>query len=235
MFILYAFLIAVGGTVPYLYFGDPHSRIPIRGIIVAFIANLIVALLIGYAILPFLYGLFGGPIIVITILVSGLANSLFLGLIKKRFTRDRMIYAIFLAIMLIKLIAESSMFHTDGCREIINTVDDQALASPDGLSVALTNEANFETAVLELTRVSTEVVGTKTLYHLYSKNMPDRVFVATSDISPELPISQPLDVVKVGYFKTNEPLVQLVTFNNTKLNIRTATEQQMLTEQREQP
>lgn len=107
------------------------------------------------------------------------------------------------------------------------------MLSSGGFSVAPTNEADFMTATLELTRVSTEVVGTRTLYYLYSANMPDRIFVATSDISPELPISQPPDVVQIGYLETREPLVQLATFNNTKLNIRTSIEQQVLTERRE--
>lgn len=107
------------------------------------------------------------------------------------------------------------------------------LLSSSGFSVAPTGESNFETATIKLTRVSTEVVGAKTLYYLYSEDMPNVVFVAMSDISPELPISQPLDNVRVGYLETREPLVQLATFDNIELNIRTATEQQLLTERRE--
>lgn len=245
MFLLYAFLIAVGGTVPYLHFGDKHKRVPIALFITAFLANLVAVSLIGYVIVPFLYGPFGGPAIVITIFVSGFVNSFIAGVLRKRFTHGAMVYTAFMVvIVLIQLIAgRPIMFRADDYRAMIDTGDDRSwkedinqgdITPIQVVSKEQVNEANFATAVLELTRVNTEVVGTKTLYYLYSANMPDRVFIATSDISPELPISQPPDLVQIGYLETGEALVQVVTFNNTKLNLRTSTKQQVLTERREQ-
>ena len=63
---------------------------------------------------------------------------------------------------------------------------------------------------------------------MYFADVPDRVFTATSNISPEIVITQPGDKISITFLETREPLVPVEIFDNEEFSIRTSAEQSEL-------
>lgn len=109
----------------------------------------------------------------------------------------------------------------------------RAMLARSGFSVApAAGSSQVEKAGLALSRMSTEIADGKTLYYLYFDELPNQVFIATSDISPELPITRVGEKVTIRYIETSEPVVQINMFDNEALQIRLLDEQRGLDERR---
>lgn len=106
----------------------------------------------------------------------------------------------------------------------------RSMLAANGVREAPSSSASTVTAKLMLSRIAVEVVSGRTQFYLYTNDVPDRVFSATSDISPELAISQIGETVIVGYEETSEPIVQITSFDNLALFIRRHDEQVRLDE-----
>ena len=109
----------------------------------------------------------------------------------------------------------------------------RVLLSSAGFSTAPTSSADYMSHEgLQLSRLSREVTTTTTLYYLYFDEVPGIIFTATSNVSPEITISQPGDTVNIGYIETREPFLQLNAFDNLGLTVRPSAEQVKLSERR---
>ncbi len=109
----------------------------------------------------------------------------------------------------------------------------RVLLSSAGFSTAPTSSADYMSYEgLQLSRLRREVTTTTTLYYLYFDEVPGIIFTATSNVSPEITISQPGDTINIGYIETREPFLQLDVFDNLEFTIRTSAEQAKLSERR---
>ena len=80
-------------------------------------------------------------------------------------------------------------------------------------------------------RVSTEIKGGNTLYYFLIEGNEEKVFVGSSDISPEMPLSQPGDRIQVQFDDGGNAIVDMTRFDNLALEFQ-ATPYQHLVEAR---
>jgi len=88
----------------------------------------------------------------------------------------------------------------------------------------LPNGGALQTATGKISRISSVQQGTNTIYYILVAGQHN-IFTANLSLSPKLPFAQAGDTVTITYFNnsTNSPTVTLQSFNDTTINLGTAT------------
>lgn len=94
----------------------------------------------------------------------------------------------------------------------------EALSS-QGNNIQIENDTSTEEIQGSVNRISQDVKGGNTSYYITLDTNEKIIFTATSKVSKELPLTQPLDKVKISYQKSDKLVVEIVSFDN--LNIGT--------------
>jgi hypothetical protein len=68
-----------------------------------------------------------------------------------------------------------------------------------------------------VSRIGSDVRDGRTFYYMSINELPNRILVANSDLSSQLPMTQKGDMVEVGYVATEEGDISLKTFRNLSL------------------
>lgn len=104
-----------------------------------------------------------------------------------------------------------------------------------GNNVAFSDEAYSHKLTGTVTRISSNVEAGNTVYYLIINNDENKLFVASYNVSPELPITREGDEVEISYIDTGSEKVTISTFENTKFALPTSEAQQQVDESYEQP
>ncbi|MCP5501650.1 MAG: hypothetical protein H7A25_17240 [Leptospiraceae bacterium] len=78
----------------------------------------------------------------------------------------------------------------------------------------------------EIMRISKDISNGNTLYYILLKDFQNKLFVGSSSISPELPISRKGDVVKLTYDEGGNVVVDIATFDNMNIILQKTDAQQ---------
>ncbi len=107
-----------------------------------------------------------------------------------------------------------------GVGETVKSTRDSYLmaisASRAGLLPNVTAEKELHTSTV--TRIGADVRNNRTFYFITLDAFPNKIFIANTDLSSQLPLTQKGDVVKVGFIPTDDTDINLNEFMN--LNIR---------------
>lgn len=95
----------------------------------------------------------------------------------------------------------------------------EALSS-QGNSVNISSSTNVLEATGTITRFSADVQSGSTYYYFMLDTLPESVFIVTSSISKELPLSQIGDKVSITYDSYGNDNTDVLTFDNVGLNIK---------------
>ncbi|ONI38236.1 hypothetical protein AN639_10090 [Candidatus Epulonipiscium fishelsonii] len=93
-----------------------------------------------------------------------------------------------------------------------------ALAST-GNDITIGSSVNSVTLYGVITRLNMDVQNGDTYYYLMLDSAPDKIFISTSNISSELPLSREGDDVSLSFDDYGESLNNLTTFDNLDLSI----------------
>jgi hypothetical protein len=78
-----------------------------------------------------------------------------------------------------------------------------------------------------VTRINEDVTRGNSYYYFTLSNVPNKIFVGSSSVSNELPLTQKMDSIKIWYEDSRTQLIDISQFDNLELNTR-VTEQQEL-------
>ncbi|WP_338759267.1 hypothetical protein WAF17_11405 [Bernardetia sp. ABR2-2B] len=88
-----------------------------------------------------------------------------------------------------------------------------------GNSIRPTSESKLNEIKGRVLRVAEDVNGGTTFYYLLLKNEPRKLFVASSSVSQELPITQAGDSVTVYYDEAMQSVVDIMSFDNLEIGL----------------
>lgn len=88
-----------------------------------------------------------------------------------------------------------------------------------GNSIRPTSESKLNEIKGRVLRVAEDVNGGTTFYYLLLKNEPKKLFVASSSVSQELPITQAGDSVTVYYDEARQSVVDIMSFDNLEIGL----------------
>lgn len=88
-----------------------------------------------------------------------------------------------------------------------------------GNSIRPTSESKLNEIKGRVLRVAEDVNGGTTFYYLLLKNEPSKLFVASSSVSQELPITQAGDSVTVYYDEARQSVVDIMSFDNLEIGL----------------
>ena len=104
-----------------------------------------------------------------------------------------------------------------------------------GNNVAFSEEGYSYKLTGTVTRISSNVEAGNTVYYLILNNDDTKLYVASYNVSPELPITREGDEVEISYIDTGSKTVTISTFENTKFALPVSEAQQQVDENYEQP
>lgn len=104
-----------------------------------------------------------------------------------------------------------------------------------GNNVAFAEEGYSYQLTGTVTRISSNVEAGNTVYYLIINNDDTKLYVASYNVSAELPITREGDEVKISYIDTGSKTVTISTFENTKFALLVSDNQQQVDENYEQP
>jgi hypothetical protein len=87
----------------------------------------------------------------------------------------------------------------------------QRLRTTRGNEISPSESAVLTTVTVRVDRVYGDVQNGTTVYHLWSSQAPDRIYTATSQVSPQIPILQSGDLVEVRFMETSEQVVPITS------------------------
>lgn len=88
-----------------------------------------------------------------------------------------------------------------------------------GNAIRPTSESQLNEIKGRVLRVAEDVNGGTTFYYLLLKNKPNKLFVASSSVSQELPITQAGDSVTVFYDEAMQSVVDIISFDNLDIGL----------------
>ncbi len=88
-----------------------------------------------------------------------------------------------------------------------------------GNSIRPTSESKLNKIKGRVLRVAEDVNGGTTFYYLLLKNEPNKLFVASSSVSQELPITQAGDSVNVSYDEATQSVIDIMSFDNLEIGL----------------
>ncbi len=88
-----------------------------------------------------------------------------------------------------------------------------------GNSIRPTSESKLNEIKGRVLRVAEDVNGGTTFYYLLLNNEPTKLFVASSSVSQELPITQAGDSVTVFYDEATQSVVDIMSFDNLEIGL----------------
>lgn len=88
-----------------------------------------------------------------------------------------------------------------------------------GNSIRPTSESKLNEIKGRVLRVAEDVNGGTTFYYLLLNNEPNKLFVASSSVSQELPITQAGDSVTVSYDEATQSVVDIMSFDNLEIGL----------------
>ena len=88
-----------------------------------------------------------------------------------------------------------------------------------GNSIRPTSESKLNEIKGRVLRVAEDVNGGTTFYYLLLNNEPNKLFVASSSVSQELPITQAGDSVTVFYDEAMQSIVDIMSFDNLEIGL----------------
>ncbi|WP_338793526.1 hypothetical protein [Bernardetia sp. MNP-M8] len=89
-----------------------------------------------------------------------------------------------------------------------------------GNSIRPTSESKLNEIKGRVLRVAEDVNGGTTFYYLLLNNEPNKLFVASSSVSQELPITQAGDSVTVFYDEAMQSVVDIMSFDNLEIGLK---------------
>lgn len=104
-----------------------------------------------------------------------------------------------------------------------------------GNNVAFAEEGYSYQLTGTVTRISSNVEAGNTVYYLIINNDDTKLYIASYNVSAELPITREGDEVKISYIDTGSKTVTISTFENTKFALPVSDDQQQVDENYEQP
>ncbi len=88
-----------------------------------------------------------------------------------------------------------------------------------GNSIRPTSDSKLKEIKGRVLRVAEDVNGGTTFYYLLINNEPNKLFVASSSVSKELPITQAGDSVTVSYDEATQSVVDIMFFDNFEIGL----------------
>lgn len=85
--------------------------------------------------------------------------------------------------------------------------------SPDSMMKAYTIETTVK-------RISSDIRNGNTFYYLLLNNYEDKIFIGSSQIATELPLTQPNDRVKIRYDDGTNEMVDIIWMDNLEITLR---------------
>lgn len=76
------------------------------------------------------------------------------------------------------------------------------------------DQTNVKVQEGTIERIAPEVQGQTTIYKIILKEIPDKIFTASSNLSDELALSEVSDKVSIRYYETQEPVINAIAFDN---------------------
>jgi hypothetical protein len=80
--------------------------------------------------------------------------------------------------------------------------------------------SDFAETTFNVTRMGVDASSGKTYYYVYTSQIPDRIFVLTSEISKEVPLTREGDRITISYQETGDEIVYVQGFNNLGISLR---------------
>lgn len=106
----------------------------------------------------------------------------------------------------------------------IGDTKDEALRSyreqlkSKGNTVELENDSTKQVITGVVERINSDVIDGNTAYYFTVEGMNDSIFVVTSKVSYEVPLTKEGDTVKIGYDKEQKGLIESIEFDNISIN-----------------
>lgn len=91
----------------------------------------------------------------------------------------------------------------------------------------ISSNANVFQVESRIRRIATDIVGGTAFYYIYCDSPSDKIFIGSSTVSNELPISQVGDSVRISYNDARTAVIDMANFDNLNLNIKFSKEQQI--------
>ena len=80
-------------------------------------------------------------------------------------------------------------------------------------------EGKLTRLTIRLDRVQPDVQNGATIYYLYSKEYPSKIFSGTSALSPKLPLARAGDRASIAFLDTHEEVLPLIKFDLEEINL----------------
>lgn len=91
----------------------------------------------------------------------------------------------------------------------------------------ISSNANVFQVDSRIRRIATDIVGGTAFYYIYCDSPSDKIFIGSSTVSNELPISQVGDSVRISYNDARTAVIDMANFDNLNLNIKFSKAQQI--------
>jgi hypothetical protein len=91
----------------------------------------------------------------------------------------------------------------------------------------ISSNSNVFTVESRIRRIATDIVGGTAFYYIYCDSPSDKIFIGSSTVSNELPISQVGDSIRISYNDARTAIIDMANFDNLNLNIKFSKDQQI--------
>lgn len=91
----------------------------------------------------------------------------------------------------------------------------------------ISSNSNVFQVESRIRRIATDIVGGTAFYYIYCDSPSDKIFIGSSTVSNELPISQVGDSVRISYNDARTAVIDMANFDNLNLNIKFSKAQQI--------
>lgn len=91
----------------------------------------------------------------------------------------------------------------------------------------ISSNSNVFKVESRISRIATDIVGGTAFYYIYCEAPSDKIFIGSSTVSNELPISQVGDSIRISYNDARTAIIDMANFDNLNLNIKFSKEQQI--------
>jgi hypothetical protein len=84
----------------------------------------------------------------------------------------------------------------------------------------ISSNSNVFQVESRINRIATDIVSGTAFYYIYCDSPSDKIFIGSSTVSNELPISQVGDSVRISYNDARTAIIDMANFDNLNLNIK---------------
>jgi hypothetical protein len=99
-------------------------------------------------------------------------------------------------------------------------------SSPNNNLNLTANSTTFQLRT-RVQRMATDIIGGSAFYYIYCDSPSDKIFIGSSSVSNELPLTQVGDSVLIMYSDGRTPSIDLTNFDNLSIQLKTTTEQEL--------